>query len=589
MGQPTAPIIAHQSAALIRRLAMLLAIIHLIGKPPEHANTYIIVLGAGLVAGRGLGMLWLRLLPQTPGLMACAGLIFTLVGGCPGNSSFAIRELHLFMLALGCELGNTAIDNRRRNMIRAIGWSYSTTAAWTFIAELILGLSLSLSGLTSTLEWALPGWHLAAAVVLGFMADAIGFLWAPAEPHMAPNAIPWPDSDEARSLVWSALAAGLALTSKMTLSHQGVSLQPTWTELWPVAIGLVLGALPAAIFSAPPRQQGWFPLAGMIAICGLGIMFFKGESCWGSRMLLAIASGLALAAARSTALPRGNARRGPRLLRLAAPFAIATLIILLFKPLDASTMLITCVVGMTIFTLASIWFLRQSFVELVVQVGLTPMYRIEAVGPGLSRFPDGEPVLLIANHTAYADPFWLGSAIRHRFYPMMTSTFYDLPFVSFMMRRVVGAIRVPAGSHRKDAPELKEASALLASGKCVLIFPEATLRRVPEPVMRRFGRGVALLLAEHPNAWVVPAWIEGGWGSYFSNFNGPPMTGKPIDFWRTIRIGIGEPRKIDPALLANHLKTRAALQQAVYDCRGLLGLDIPLAPPVVESQSDSAD
>lgn len=589
MGQPTAPIIAHQLAALIRRMAMLLAIIHLIGKPPENANIQLLILGAGLVSGRGLGMLWQRILPQTPGLTACVGLIFTLIGGFADSSGFLGREFHLFLLALGCELGNSAMDNRRRNMIRAKGWAYSTTAAWTFILELILCMCFSLSGLTSSLEWALPGWHLAAAVVLGFMADAIGFAWAPAEPHLAPDAIPWPDSDEARSLFWSALAAGLALTSKMTLSHQGVSFPPTWTELWPVALGLVVGALPAAIFSAPPRQQGWFPLAGMLAMCGLGLMLFNGQSCWGSRMVLAMASGLALAAARSTALPRGNARRGPRLLRLAAPFAIAALVILLSKALDESLMLIVGMAGITIFTVASAWYLRQSFVELVVQVALTPMYRIEAIGPGLSKFPDGEPVLLIANHTAYADPFWLGSVVRHRFYPMMTSTFYDLPFVSFMMRRVVGAIRVPAGSHRRDAPELKEASALLASGKCVLIFPEATLRKVPEPVMRRFGRGVALLLAEHPNAWVVPAWIEGGWGSYFSNFNGPPMTGKPIDFWRTIRIGIGEPRKIDPSLLANHLKTRAALQQAVYDCRGLLGLDIPVAPPVVESPSDSTE
>lgn len=586
MGQPIAPIVAHQSAAMVRRLAMVLALIHLIGRPPSHASIHIIVLGAGLVAGRGLGMLWQRLIPQNSVAMAWAGFILALIGGCSESLNLLARDYHLFLLAMGCELGNTAMDNRRRNMIRARGWAYSTSAAWTFIAELLLGLTFSLTGLLTVLDWPLSGWQLAVTVAIGFMADAIGFIWAAAPIHLAPDAAPWPDADEARSMVWSALAAGLALTSKMTLSHQGVSLPPTWADLWPVALGLVVGAVPAAIFSAPPRQQGWFPISGMIAICGLAIMVINGQACWGSRMILAIASGLALAAARSTALPRGNARLGPRLMRLAGPFLIAMLTITLSGLLEESTMLIVALVGMTVLTLGALWSLRQAFVELVVQVALSPMYRIKATGPGLAHFPDGEPVLLIANHTAYADPFWLGSVVRHRFYPMMTSTFYDLPFISFMMRHVVGAIRVPAGSHRKDAPELKEASDLLSAGKCVLIFPEATLRKVPEPVMRRFGRGVALLLAEHPKTWVVPAWIEGGWGSYFSNDRGPPMVGKPLDCWRTIRIGIGEPRRIDPALLANHLKTRAALQQAVYDCRGLLGLDVPIAPPVVESPTD---
>ncbi|MBU6295726.1 MAG: 1-acyl-sn-glycerol-3-phosphate acyltransferase, partial [Planctomycetes bacterium] len=150
----------------------------------------------------------------------------------------------------------------------------------------------------------------------------------------------------------------------------------------------------------------------------------------------------------------------------------------------------------------------------------------------------------------------------------------------------VGAIRVPAISRRKDAPELLEAARLLEQSKCVLVFPEGTLRKCPEPVMRRFGRGIVKLLAEHPRTWVVPVWIEGAWGSYFSEAGGRPMTGKPMDFWRPIRIGIGEPRRIDPALLENHLKARAALQQAVYDCRGILGLDVPLAPAVFENQAE---
>jgi 1-acyl-sn-glycerol-3-phosphate acyltransferase len=285
-------------------------------------------------------------------------------------------------------------------------------------------------------------------------------------------------------------------------------------------------------------------------------------------------------------MPRGKVHPLPRLLRLGGPFVIAIAITIMMDAVPPTVAPIAAVILLAVLTMASAWYLKRSFIELVIEIGLTPVYRIEAVGPGLSGLPEGEPVLLIANHTAYADPFWLGSIVRRRFYPMMTSTFYDLPVISFLMRDVVGAIRVPAVSHRKDAPELREAARLLEDSRCVLVFPEGTLRKVPEPVMRRFGRGVVKLLAEHPHTWVVPAWIEGAWGSYFSEAGGRPMTGKPMDFWRSIRIGIGEPRRMDPELLANHLKARVALQQAVYDCRGILGLDVPTAPPVFENQAD---
>jgi 1-acyl-sn-glycerol-3-phosphate acyltransferase len=299
-----------------------------------------------------------------------------------------------------------------------------------------------------------------------------------------------------------------------------------------------------------------------------------------------MAVGMATGAARSTAMPRLKVLAAPRLLRLGGPFVIAAAIIGLVEPLPSPWPMVIASASLAVATLGAAWFLRRSFIELVIEVGLTPVYRISTAGPGQSRLPEGEPVLLIANHTAYADPFWLGAVLRRRFYPMMTSTFYDLPVISFLMRDVVGAIRVPAVGRRKEAPELMEAARLLEQSKCVLVFPEGTLRKCPEPVMRRFGRGIVKLLAEHPRTWVVPVWIEGAWGSYFSEAGGRPMTGKPMDFWRPIRIGIGEPRRIDPALLENQLKARAALQQAVYDCRGILGLDVPLAPAVFENQAD---
>ena len=586
MGQSLAPIVAHHAGAMARRLAMLAALAHLAGSAPQQSLSSLLLVGAGLVGGRFTAMAWRIANPGAfliPGLLA---LVLALTASWPIDASPPWLQGRFLLLAFGCEMANALIDPRRRGMMHAAGLPFGPVAAKLFLVELVLGISLVLTGLEAGMESALGGWQVAAIVLVSFVADGIGCLWPGPISLIHSEAVPWPDADEKRSVVWAALASGIAVAAKLVLTHQGMQFHPDWADLWPVVAGIVAGAILPAVFCSPPRQEGWFPIAGITGLAGFAILGIVGHLCWGSRLVFSMAVGMAIAAARSTAMPRGKVHPLPRLLRLGGPFVIAIAITIMMDAVPTTVAPIAAVILLAVLTAASAWYLKRSFIELVIEIGLTPVYRIEAVGPGLSGLPEGEPVLLIANHTAYADPFWLGSIVRRRFYPMMTSTFYDLPVISFLMRDVVGAIRVPAVSHRKDAPELREAARLLEDSRCVLVFPEGTLRKVPEPVMRRFGRGVVKLLAEHPHTWVVPAWIEGAWGSYFSEAGGRPMTGKSMDFWRSIRIGIGEPRRMDPELLANHLKARVALQQAVYDCRGILGLDVPTAPPVFENQAD---
>lgn len=586
MGQSLAPIIAHHAAAMARRLAMLTAMATLAGSPPPDSIQSLLLVGSGLVAGRFIAMAW-RIIDRGAFLIpACLAFVLATAASWPIDIPGPWIQARFMLLALGCEMANAAMDPRRRGFVHLAGLPFGPVAAKFFLVELVLGISLVLSGTEAGVVQVFGGWLISFMVFLSFTGDAIGCLW-PAPTLVEPaEAVAWPDADEKRSVIWAALASGMAVAAKLALSHHGMPLHPGWPDMWPVIAGILAGAILPSVFCSPPRQEGWFPIAGLVGLAGFAILGTVGHLCWGSRMVFGLAVGMAITAARSTALPRGKVHPLPRLLRLGGPFAIAIAVTMIMDSLDQSTAILTAALLLALATVLCSWFLRRSFLELVIEIGLTPVYRIKAIGPGLSRLPEGEPVLLIANHTAYADPFWLGSAVRRRFYPMMTSTFYDLPVISFLMRDVVGAIRVPAVSHRKDAPELREAARLLEGARCVLVFPEGTLRKVPEPVMRRFGRGIVKLLAEHPNTWVVPAWIEGAWGSYFSESGGRPMTGKPMDFWRPIRIGIGEPRRIDPELLANHLKARAALQQAVYDCRGLLGLDVPTAPPVIENQAE---
>ncbi|MBL8793539.1 MAG: 1-acyl-sn-glycerol-3-phosphate acyltransferase, partial [Planctomycetia bacterium] len=219
--------------------------------------------------------------------------------------------------------------------------------------------------------------------------------------------------------------------------------------------------------------------------------------------------------------------------------------------------------------------LRRAAIEQFMEVVVWPVYRFRAVGPGLDRVPLQGPLLVIANHTAYLDPLWVGKVLPRRIIPMMTSVFYDLPFIRPLMVYVVGTIRVQASGYRREAPELKEAIAALDRGECVVLFPEGRLRQDPKPSVRRFGRGVWHILHERPQTPVLVLWIEGGWGSFFSYFQGKPMTNKRPDFWRTIGIAVSVPQVLDAETLADHQKTRTYLMQRCLKARGYLGLEVP--------------
>src|SRR5262249_41085231 len=88
-----------------------------------------------------------------------------------------------------------------------------------------------------------------------------------------------------------------------------------------------------------------------------------------------------------------------------------------------------------------------------------PAYRIPATGPGLERLPTHGPGWGIGTPAAWFDPLSVEKVLPAPSTPMMTSRFYDLPVLSWLMRKIVKAIRVPESTVRRDAPELREAVA----------------------------------------------------------------------------------------------------------------------------------
>ena len=212
-------------------------------------------------------------------------------------------------------------------------------------------------------------------------------------------------------------------------------------------------------------------------------------------------------------------------------------------------------------------------------------YRIRGT-PSDSISVDG-PMIVIANHACWWDPLFVAGALPRPITPMMTSVFYDRWFLRPLMVRVFQAIRVEEAKARREAPELQQAIAALDAGQCVLIFPEAYLRRKEEIPLRRFGRGIWEILKQRPNTPIVACWIEGAWGCHSSYFNGPPAQNKKLDFLRPIEVAVSEPFQLESDVLEHHLRTRITLMNHVGQVRTKLGLEA--LPPFELPKADDGD
>lgn len=222
--------------------------------------------------------------------------------------------------------------------------------------------------------------------------------------------------------------------------------------------------------------------------------------------------------------------------------------------------------------------------ELLLEVFLLPLFRFSFVGPGVHAIPAEGPVIVVANHTNMLDPLFIGKLVPRRLIPVMTAKYYDLPGLRFLMRHVVGTIRVPVASRRAEAPELAAMIDALDKGHCLVMFPEGKLRREGDPELSYFHQGVWRVLKARPSTPVVACWIEGGWGGYLSYKDGPPGKNKSFDWLRPIRIAVAEPEVLPSELLEAHPATRRHLTDKVAELRRLAA-DRPARQTLNESEA----
>lgn len=124
------------------------------------------------------------------------------------------------------------------------------------------------------------------------------------------------------------------------------------------------------------------------------------------------------------------------------------------------------------------------------------------------RLPDG-PVIVVSNHTSYADGVLLALVCRRlgRSARMLaTSGVFKVPVLGRILRRM-GFIPVARGTERA-ADALEPAAEALAAGEVVALFPEGRVTRDPNQWPERAKTG-SVRLALQTGAPIVPVAMEG--------------------------------------------------------------------------------
>lgn len=407
----------------------------------------------------------------------------------------------------------------------------------------------------------------------------------------------WPLQDrEARALLIGlgcsqvlAVAGALIILTDVGAAQEGAKGNVDWGSAAWMAFGVLLGSLLAGLQRHPRRRLGLIPYSALVLAASLA--WAAGSThpraagaIFGLSAALTVALFGAALQAAAPADARGYAMAvlNGVCLALAGAFGIG---IWGWRAgfLSPSGRLGVLAGLATAGSVVGWWWLLREALEQLLEWLMWPVYRIRATGPGLETFPRRGPVLVIGNHTSWFDPGWLGKVLPRRLIPMMTSDFYDLPVVRPLMAHVFHVIRVQASTYRREAPELEKAVAALDRGECVVLFPEGFMRRRVDRPLRQFGQGIWHILRQRPQTPVVACWIEGGWGTYFSYFGGPPLKNKRMRFWRRIDVAVGEPEVVEPGILKSLRATRRHLMQRCLEGRKYLGLEVPtLEPPAAD-------
>jgi 1-acyl-sn-glycerol-3-phosphate acyltransferase len=135
------------------------------------------------------------------------------------------------------------------------------------------------------------------------------------------------------------------------------------------------------------------------------------------------------------------------------------------------------------------------------------LFRIEH--RGMENVPSQGPLLIVANHTTYCDPFWISVRIYRAVRFMAWDKIFSYPLAGRIFRWL-GAF--PVSLENPESSAFKASLRVLRKGEALMIFPEGG--RSPDGNLLAFKEGAAHL-ALKLGATILPVVVHGGvrvWG-----------------------------------------------------------------------------
>ena len=174
------------------------------------------------------------------------------------------------------------------------------------------------------------------------------------------------------------------------------------------------------------------------------------------------------------------------------------------------------------------------------------------------RVPKTGGVLLIANHMGYLDALILTITCPRQPRFVIVSRFMKVKSISWFLD-LFGAIPITPGKSR-DA--IRITAQALKDGELVCLFPEGQLTRTG--MLNELKKGFELI-ARTADVPVVPAWMQGLWGSIFTFERGLYFHKKPRRLPWPVTVAFGEPKAPREANVAWARESLLALSAEALD------------------------
>lgn len=195
--------------------------------------------------------------------------------------------------------------------------------------------------------------------------------------------------------------------------------------------------------------------------------------------------------------------------------------------------------------LYTIYKLPQSLIRYLVSAIIGHKYRLQVIG--LNNIPERGGVLLLGNHISWIDWAIVQMATPRHVHFVMIRNIYERWYLKWFLD-FFEVIPISGGASRSALEKTRE---YLDQGRVVCLFPEGSISRSGH--LGEFQRGYEKAAAG-ANAVIIPFYIHGLWGSWFSRSSEKLKTLRSTGMRKEIIVAFGQPLPITSR--AEELKQR---------------------------------